>query len=126
VNDNWELVGGGRYYDMNVKAGITGAGIALAGEVDENWVDPYIGFAYSTPISDRWSFKFGGDIGGFGIGSDFSWQAIALFDYRFGKSNSAIFGWRHLDWDYDDGYGIQRFEMDTYMTGPIIGLRFRF
>jgi hypothetical protein len=125
LNDVWEMQAGLRYNDMSVKAGLTGA-INIAADVGDDWVDPYIGFVGSIPMNDKWTFKLGGNIGGFGVGSDFSWQAQALFDYRFGKTNSIIFGWRHLDFDYDDGVAADRFGMDVYMSGPVIGVRLCF
>jgi hypothetical protein len=127
LNDQWELLAGIRYYDFKVDFNITGAlGVAVSGS--EDWVDPVVGIVFSSPLSDRWTFAAAGDIGGFGVGSDFAFQLWGMFDYRFGKSkrHSFVFGWRHLDFDYDTGGGNRRFELDTYMTGPILGVRFRF
>lgn len=127
MTDNFELIAGARYYDLEIDFNITGAlGVAVSGS--EDWIDPYAGIVFSYPFNDRWTFGARGDIGGFGVGSDFAFQLWGLFDYRFGKSkrHSFVFGWRHLDFDYDTGGGNQRFELDTYLTGPIMGVRFRF
>ena len=121
--DNWELLAGMRYYDLDVHIRAEGVG---SDGMNEDWVDPIVGTAFSVPLSDRWSFHARGDIGGFGAGSDFAWQLQGLFAYRFSESNSLVFGWRHLDWDYDDGSGDDRFGMDTYLTGPVAGLCLRF
>lgn len=121
VTDNLELLAGIRYYDIRLDVEVTGA-ITASPKGDKNWIDPLVGGVFSVPITGRWSFKTRGDIGGFGAGSDLSWQLWGLFDYRFGKRNSLAFGWRHLAWDYSEG----RFGMDTYMTGPVVGARFRF
>jgi hypothetical protein len=125
LTDNWELLGGIRYYDLDVDINASGAA-TFSTSVGKSWVDPNIGIVFSVPLSDRWSFKARGDIGGIIVGSDLSWQFWGLFDYRFGESSSVVFGWRHLDWDYKTSEGLSRFEMDTYMTGPVIGVRFRF
>ena len=52
-------------------------------------------------------------MGSFGADSNLSWQSWGLFDYRFGKCNSLVFSWRHLNWDYDGGGGDDRFGMDS-------------
>lgn len=33
-------------------------------------------------LTDRWSLRLAGDVGGFGVGSDFTWAAQGLLDYR--------------------------------------------
>jgi hypothetical protein len=132
LTEMWELLAGIRYYDLHVDLDVDieaeGAQASFSASGDENWIDPNIGMIFSYPFSERWSLNARGDIGGFGAGSDFAWQLWGLFDWRFGKSkhHSVVFGWRHLDWDYKTGSGDDRFELDTYMTGPIVGLRFRF
>ena len=121
VAENLEVLAGLRYYDLSVDADLTGA-VTASASGDEDWIDPIVGGVLSVSLTDRWSFITRGDIGGFGVGSDLSWQLWGGFDYRFGESNSLVFGWRHLDWDYDE----DRFGLDAYMTGPFAGVRFRF
>lgn len=75
-------------------------------------------------LSDRWDLSLRGDIGGFGIGSDFTWQMTALLGYRFplfGADATAAIGYRILDQNYDDG-----FEWDMTLHGPVLGLGIRF
>ena len=71
----------------------------------------------------------GGDIGGFGAGSDFAWSALGLVGYRFemlGLDSSALVGYRALGQDFDTGSGANKFKWDVTMHGPIIGLVTRF
>jgi opacity protein-like surface antigen len=87
-----------------------------------DWVDPYIGARIQHPVADRWTLVGYGDIGGFGVGSDFAWQAIAGVNYDFSKSVSGKLGYRYLAVDYDkDGF---LYEMDSY--GAYLGVGFRF
>lgn len=125
--ENWEVLAGARYYDVESDIKIRPpAAPTIRQSGSEDWVDPIIGLAFRAPLSERWSFHGRGDIGGFGAGSDFSWQLIALFDYRIAKSASVGIGYRHLDWDYDEGSGEDKFALDTYMTGPLLSLSLRF
>jgi hypothetical protein len=122
VAPQWEVLAGIRYYHVKTSIGIDvlNTGIHVSDSVD--WVDPIIGAAFRTPLNDRWSFAAHGNIGGFGVGSDFAWGALAVFDYRFGDTTSVTFGYRHLDWDYDE----DNFALDAYLTGPVVGVSFRF
>jgi len=125
VTDDLQLLAGARYYDIDLDIDVTGAVLFSAGG-DESWVDPIVGAVYAIPLNDRFSLKVRGDVGGFGAGSDLSWQAWGLLECRLGKRSSIALGYRHLDWDYEDGSGNRKFEMDAYLTGPVLGLRIVF
>ncbi|MBM6584083.1 hypothetical protein ILT44_28185 [Microvirga sp. BT689] len=70
-----------------------------------------------------------GDIGGFGVGSDFSWQAIGGYGFDFGAYNGIIFsgviGYRALSVDYAQGEGRRSYEFDMVQHGPILGVSMR-
>jgi hypothetical protein len=126
----WEVLAGIRYFDVNIDLDVTaeGAPQSVSRTGNKNWIDPILGAQFSTPLSESWSFKARGDIGGFGAGSELTWQLRGGFDWRFGSSkrHSLFIGWRHLAWDYKDDDGKAAFEMNTYMTGPVAGVSFRF
>jgi hypothetical protein len=96
----------------------------------EDWLDPIVGLRTIWDFSKRWHFTLAGNIGGFGVGSDFAWEAFGLFGYRFslwGKDNANfLFGYRALYEDYKTGSGSDLFEFDATMHGPIFGLRVGF
>ncbi len=50
-------------------------------------------------LNDRLSLTGYGDIGGFGVGSDFTWQAIAALDWRVSEKSSASVGYRWIQID---------------------------
>jgi opacity protein-like surface antigen len=50
----------------------------------------------SHPVSDRWAIAGYAGIGGFGAGSDITWQALAGMDYRFSRSITGKFGYRYI------------------------------
>jgi hypothetical protein len=49
----------------------------VTGNNSKTWYDPIIITRLSTDIKDRWLFHFRGDVGGFGIGSELTWQLQA-------------------------------------------------
>jgi opacity protein-like surface antigen len=72
---------------------------------DESWWDPVFGISVNAPLSEHWSLLGYADVGGFGFGSDLTYQFIAGVDWQFAESFAARFGYRYLYQDYDnDGF----------------------
>ena len=92
---------------------------------DRTWFDPYLG-ARTTWYRDPWRFAFFAAVGGFGLGSDFAWQAFPQVGYRFGSLFEATAGFRAVAMDYQDGSGIEEFVYDLTTYGPQLGARFHF
>ncbi|MGD9507596.1 MAG: hypothetical protein AB7I59_00865 [Geminicoccaceae bacterium] len=96
-------------------------------QVDESqtWVDPIVGVNAILRLSEHWGVRAEADIGGFGVGSDLTWNAQAVVTYGFtvaGYDAFAAAGYRALYWDYKDG----GFEWDVTMSGPMLGAGVRF
>lgn len=121
-----DVFGGLRYVELDVDAGIDGSLFALSGTVarsaSKDWVDPYVGVRVHHPFANRWTLVAYGDIGGFGVGSDFTWQMAAGANYDFSKTISGKLGYRIIDVDYDkDG-----FLYDMKNSGLYAGVGIRF
>ena len=70
-----------------------------------------------------------GDFGGFGAGSDFTWNALGVFGYEWRFETwqlEALLGARALYQDFEDGSGLKRFEWDVTQYGPVVALAFKF
>ncbi len=127
VRERLVVFGGLRYNDLSAEVVATGPlGNAQTAEGDESWVDPIVGAHYSIPLSDAWSLNLRGDIGGFGIGSDFAWQGVATFRWQFSGRAGALAAYRYMSMDYDDGQGSNRFKYDMAFSGPALGVVFTF
>ncbi len=92
----------------------------------ETWLDPFVGARATVPAGSRWLFVFRGDIGGFGIGSDFAWQIYPVVSYRFSRLFGLAVAYRALSLDYESGSGTDLFQYDVTTFGPQIGLLFHF
>ena len=92
----------------------------------KNWFEPFIGARFDWQTSEKLTFLLRGDIGGFGVGSDLTWNALAGLDYQPWKVASFKIGYRVQGIDYETGSGDDRFGLDTTMYGPIIGVTFHF
>ena len=121
-----DVIGGLRYTRLDVDAQIDASLFALAGTVkrsgNKDWIDPYVGARIQYPFAPRWTFVGYGDVGGFGVGADFTWQASAGVSYEFSKSVSGVFGYRYFKVRYDqDG-----FLYDMSNDGIYLGAALRF
>ena len=125
LNDNLQVLAGGRYVDLTTKLSLN-LQSPVTFKVGEDWIDPIIGLRFAGPISDRWSYGLLGDIGGFGVGSDFTWQLTGSLSFRMTEHSLFTFGYRYLDFDYEDGEGLDRFKLDIAQHGPALGVRFEF
>ena len=92
----------------------------------KTWFDPIIIARVSTSIKDKWLFQVKGDLGGFGIGSDFTWQLQAYAGYRFSRLFQLSAGYKILSVDYDKGVDKERFIYNVDTFGPVIRLGFNF
>ncbi|MGO4385916.1 hypothetical protein AB4Y85_00105 [Microvirga sp. 2YAF29] len=101
---------------------------ARSGSVD--WLDPVIGARVRYTVAPGHELFLRGDIGGFGVGSEFSWQAIGGYGFELGTYQgitfSGVIGYRALSVDYAQGQGLRRYEFDMVQHGPILGLSMRF
>ncbi len=89
---------------------------------DESWVDPVVAGRVIAGLGGPWGMTVAGDIGGFSVGSDLTWQAIGTIDYEWSDKLQLRAGYRALSVDYQDG----KFLYDVLMQGPVVGLTYRF
>jgi len=117
---------GGRVIDMKAALDLNRIGGNENGSSRKTWFDPIIILRAQGVTHEKWIFQFRGDLGGFGVGSDFTWQVQANAGYRFSKLFHAAIGYRVLDMDYDKGDGTERFMYDIRTSGPMIRFGFSF
>lgn len=139
----WELAGlrrvtpwlefgiGGLLNSMEVDMSITrnqvgGGTVSQSGKKSKTWFDPMLITRLTTPAGKKFIGQFRGEIGGFGIGSDFAWQVQALAGYRFSKLFDMTAGYRAIGLDYSSGDGADAFIYDVVTFGPVIRFGFSF
>lgn len=101
-----------------------GSAELLNAENSEFWVDPILIARFSETLNNTWQFQVRGDLGGFGIGSDFTWQIQGSVGYRFSELFQTTIGYRIIGMDYEKGSGADRFKYDVNTSGPLIKLGF--
>lgn len=115
---------GARYYSQDIKLAPLPVPIVSVA-VSEDWVDPIVGGRWTVPLSEKVTLITRGDIGGFGAGSDLTWQALALVDWQPWKHASIVAGFRALYVDYETGSGLNRFAYDATTWGPLFGFNLK-
>lgn len=139
-----ELLGGARYWfgeldaklnvDATVKLPKVGlkrkknAVVARSGHQD--WIDPIVGFRVVQGLSEGKEIRLLGDIGGFGVGSDLTWQIFGGYSAHtpIGSGNTQLIttlGYRAIGFDYSVGSGANQRTFDMVLHGPIAGLSLR-
>jgi hypothetical protein len=81
---------------------------------------------YTLPFGERWSTTLRGDVGGFGIGSNFSWPAAASLRWQMSPTIGVVGAYRYIDIDYDTGRNSSYFKYDVVTQGPALGMVFTF
>jgi hypothetical protein len=123
-----DALGGGRYWylknELDLDVPLVGLGRKF--KESEDWIDPFVGLRLRTELTKKLSLVLRGDVGGFGVGSDFTWNASAILGYHFSQTVSAWLGYRVLGVDYESGSGSSKFKYDVTMSGPMVGLGFSF
>jgi opacity protein-like surface antigen len=126
INDprtRFDVFAGARVNSMDMDLDIeTNRLGTFSGSQDKTWVDPVIGARFQRELSDRFFVRALADIGGFGVSSDLTWQALAALGYHINDAASVALGYRGLGTDYEAG----DFGYDVISHGVIIGFEYKF
>jgi hypothetical protein len=149
-----DVLGGARYWDQELDIALRVAGqltaaikadfkrlglsvqrsvkrsrtIAVARSGELEWVDPFVGGRIRHQIAPDRELMLEGDVGGFGAGSDFSWQLVGTYGFDvhcFGTPLHTVVGYRALAIDYSENGRFGKNALDFVEHGPVMGVRFR-
>jgi hypothetical protein len=123
-----EAMVGGRYWNIlgTFDLAIPLAGVFVDTSGRKEWIDPFVGVRMRLDLSDKFSVSLRGDVGGFDVGSKFTYNAVGLVGYNISRVVSIWLGYRVLGVDYESGSGLNKFKLDVNFYGPITGIIFRF
>ncbi|MDH3602760.1 MAG: hypothetical protein OEU26_24375 [Candidatus Tectomicrobia bacterium] len=124
-----DVLAGGRYVYMDTELEIRGSGplgasVKVAKDVD--WLDPFVGLRLWFAFTDTFTVTLRGDVGGFDVGSDFTWNAVGTFQFHLSEKFTLVAGYRALDIEYDQGRDRTRFVYDVQLRGPVLGVNIHF
>ena len=123
-----EALAGGRYWNLfaSLDLAIPPAGVFVDASGRKEWIDPFVGARMRLDLSNKFSVSLRGDVGGFDVGSKFTYNAVGLVGYNISPVVSVWLGYRVLGLNYESGSGFNKFKFDGTLYGPITGIVFRF
>jgi hypothetical protein len=110
-----EAIAGVRRIDLDFDVELGGV---VTGRAGAEWIDPWVGVRGDFDLGGDWSVLVRGDVGGFGVGSDLTWQAAASFDVDLSDTFRLGLGYRALSIEYED----DDLDFDAVIHGPLLGL----
>jgi hypothetical protein len=88
----------------------------------DNWLDPVVGARGRVTFAERFYATAYGDVGGFGVGSDLTWQAMGSLGYQLHDNFDVSAGYRYLYFRRMTGEIIN----EQRISGPIIEAKLTF
>jgi hypothetical protein len=120
-----DLMAGGRLAYTGTDLTATGGGLLGAqrrASSSQTWFDPLVGFRVQGDVTEKVTLRATADVGGFGVGSELTWEVFTGATYRFTPHVGAELGFRYLSIDYD----ADRLDYDVELYGPALGVVFTF
>jgi hypothetical protein len=108
------------YSEIVLRPNLAQTGFSADGTT--TWADPIIGLRGRYYVSRAVFLNGYGDVGGFGAGSELSWQVLGAVGVQAARWCDLQLGYRALGFEY--GSGNRKQEITTH--GPIIGATIRF
>jgi hypothetical protein len=94
--------------------------------LSHTWLDPIIIARITSKPDKKFIYQFRGDLGGFGVGSEFAWQLQAYAGYRFSRLFQLTGGYKIISMNYQNGSDDSRLLYDVDTFGPVVRLGFNF
>jgi hypothetical protein len=113
---------GVRYFDVQTEVDVS----QQTERLTARWADPIVGARIPVDLSSHWWVELSGDMGGFGLGSEFSWTTYAGLTYRVSQLFSLTLAYSLLDVNYAGTVGSREFRWKAHIGGPGLGIRFAF
>lgn len=117
-----DLMAGVRITSIKANLDLSGPLQMVERDNSETTVGPVIASRFRVPLGERWGFELYGDLGGFGVTSDPSWQLLGTVQYEISDHWLLGGGWRHFSAEQDNN----GFKIDLAMTGPFLAFGYRF
>jgi hypothetical protein len=87
----------------------------------DNWVDPVVTGRVRWEPAENCSLTLSGDIGGFGVSSEVTWQIAAMAGYQVCEAAEVLVGYRVLSYDYDEDGLLYDVDYEGLALGVAVG-----
>ena len=117
-----DALAGFSFWDIRTRAHLSTAGRTKHHQETFSWVDPLIGLRAFYRLSPELSTHAQVHLGGFDAGSRMSYQAMLTLSYDVSNNFSLTAGYKMLNVNYRRSGHV----FDTRMSGPVLGLTWRY
>ena len=117
-----DVMGGARITSLKADLELSGPVQAVERASSKTQVGPVIASRFRTSFGENSGFELYGDVGGFGVSSDLSWQLLGTVQYQISDHWLLGGGWRH----FHAKQSKNDFEIDLSMSGPFLAFGYRF
>jgi hypothetical protein len=117
-----EIIAGGRYFKIKSEFRDDPDKVNSG---ERTWTDPIAGARLTWDLTKHIVFSFRADVGGFGIGSNFSWNVMGGIGYRL-YNITFLAAYRIWYADYENGSGDNLFAYDITTSGPGLAMIIHF
>lgn len=125
ATDSFALDVGGGFRAMSVKADVSLISAVPPPTTisrSDEWIDPIVALRGRQDFNERWFATFYVDGGGFGVGSEQTYQVAAGVGYNLNNQWALLGGWRYLDFKRkNNGH-----TLDFQQSGVLLGASYRF
>lgn len=111
-----DALAGFRYWHVGQNLQFTTNSLNFSGS--QNWVDPLVGGRILGNLSPKVEIAIGGDVGGWGTGSQLEYSVGGFLGYRIKPAMALQIGYRYMAVDYTNGNKL----LNLIMSGPLIGV----
>jgi hypothetical protein len=109
---------GFRYWHLGQNLQFSPSRLGLNFSGSQNWVDPLVGGRILGALTPKVSVSIGGDVGGWGTGSQLDYQLFGILGYKINQKWALEAGWRYLDVNYRSST-----VYDVATSGVLLGVR---
>jgi hypothetical protein len=98
-----DALAGIRYWHFGENLQFSPSRLGLNFSRSQNWVDPLVGGRIEGTLTQKVLATIGGDVGGWGTGSQLEYQVFGILGYRLKPKVTLQAGYRYLYVDYEKG-----------------------
>lgn len=118
-----------RYTLNNVRTTLSFESFSISNTDNHHWTDPIVGLRAKLFLSKLWSLILAGDVGGTNASSDYSYNLIGLLGYKpqtHFVDTKLYLGYRLLSQHYITGRGLNYYNWNMKIFGPMVGITIAF
>lgn len=117
-----DILVGARVSSLDIAVELEGPLNTFERERSKTSIAPVLGARLRAPLGEDWGVAVYGDVGGFGLSADLSWQLMGTVQYDVSRNWRLAAGYRYVSIQKDKN----DFDVDLALSGPIMTFSYLF